>query len=58
MTWSVKIFLSLEGVTVMEWLTQSPDMNTIDNVWKLLNERAMEKNPRNVEELWTNLKSE
>ena len=37
---SVKTFLSKEDATVMEWLVQSPDMNPIDNVWKLLNERA------------------
>ena len=33
-------------------------MNPIGNVWKLLNKRAWEKNPRNVQELWTNLKGE
>ena len=33
-------------------------MNPIGNAWKLLNERAKEKNPRNVLELWTNLKEE
>ena len=33
-------------------------MNAIQNVWKLLNERAKENIPRNVEELWTNLKGE
>ena len=48
-TKSVKIFFSEDDVTVMEWPAQSPDMNPIENVWKLLNERA--KNPRNVEEL-------
>ena len=36
----------------MEWPAQSPDMNPIEN------ERAKEKNPRNVKELWTNLKGE
>ena len=53
---SVKTFLSEENVTVKEWPAQSPDMNPIENVWKLLNERAKDKNSRNVEELWTNLK--
>ena len=52
---SVKTLLSEENVTVMEWPAQRPDMNPIGNVWKLLNERAKVKNPRNVE-LWTNLK--
>ena len=42
----------------MEWPAQSPDMNPIVNVWKLLNERAKEKNARKVEELWTYLKGE
>ena len=55
---SVKTFLSEKDVTVMEWPAQSPDMNPIENVWKLLNERAKEKNPRNIKELWTNLKGE
>ena len=55
---SVKTFLSEVDVTVMRWPAQSPDMNPTENVWKLLNERAKEKNPRNVEELWTNLKVE
>ena len=39
---SLKTFLSEEDVTVMEWPAQSPDMNPIENVWKLLNERAKE----------------
>ena len=48
---SVKTFLSEENVTVMDWPAQSPGMNPIENVWKLLNERAKEKNLRNVKEL-------
>ena len=47
-TKSVKTFLSEEDVSVMEWPAQSPDMNPIENVWKLLNERAKEKNPRTM----------
>ena len=45
---TVKSFLSEEDVTVMEWPAQSADINPIENVWKLLNERANEKNPRNI----------
>ena len=41
---------------VVEWPAQNPGMNPIENAWKLLNERPKEKNPRNIEELWTNLK--
>ena len=41
---SVKTFLSVEDVTVMELPTQRPGLNPIENVWKLLNERAKEKN--------------
>ena len=55
---SVETLLSEEDVTVMEWPAQSPEMNPIQNVWKLLNERPKQKNPRNVKELWTNLKGE
>ena len=55
---SDKTFLSEEDVTVMEWSAQNQDMNPIDNVWKLQNERPKEKSPRNVKELWTNLKGE
>ena len=55
---SVKTVYSWEDATVIEWPFQSPDMNTVDYVWKLRNERVEEKNPINVEEIWTNLKGE
>ena len=42
----------------MEWPAQNPDMNPIESVWKLLDERVKEKNTRNVEELRANLKGE
>ena len=55
---SDQTFHSEEDVIVMEWSAQRPVMNPIENVWKLLNERAQEKNPRNIKELRTNLKGE
>ena len=48
---SVETFISDDAVTVMEWAAQSPDMNPIENIWKLLNERGKKKIPRNVEDL-------
>ena len=48
---SVKTFLSEEAVIAIKWPAQSPVINPMGSVWKLLNERAKEKNPRNVEEL-------
>ena len=37
---SVKTLLSVENVTVRKWPAQRPNMNLIETVWKLLNERA------------------
>ena len=48
---SVKTFLSEEAVIAIKWPAQSPVINPMESVWRLLNERAKEKNPRNVEEL-------
>ena len=48
---SVKTFLSKEAVIAIKWPAQSPVINPMGSVWKLLNERAKEKNPRNIEEL-------
>ena len=42
----------------MDWPTQSPDMNPIENVWKLLGERTKAKNPGNLDDLWTTLQEE
>ena len=42
----------------MNWFAQSLNMNPIEKVLKLLNERAKEKNPRNIGELSTNLKGD
>ena len=48
---SVNKFFSEEDDSVMEWPAQNADMNPIEDVWKLLNERPKGKNKkRNVEE--------
>ena len=55
---SIKTFFTEKNLTVMNWPAQSPDMNLIENVWKLLNERSKNRYPSNVDELWTYLKEE
>ena len=46
-------FLEEEGIAVMKWPPQSPDMNPIGNVWKIIGEKA-----QNIDDLWGFLKEE
>jgi transposase len=54
----VKSFFEEENLSVMDWPPQSPDLNPIENVWKLIGERAHARNPQNTEELWRILQEE
>ena len=42
----------------MEWPPQSPDMNIIVNVWKIMGEKAESRNPQNIDDLLGFLKEE
>ena len=54
----VKSFLVDNRVQVMDWPAQSPDLNPIENIWKIIGDRARTQNPKNQEELWESLKTE
>jgi len=55
---SVLNYLEQQKVEVLDWPAQSPDLNPIENLWKVLGERVMSKNPTNTEKLWELLQCE
>ena len=56
----VQKYLSNKGLTVLEWISQSPDMNPIENAWKFLKNRLIEHTPKpsNLEEVFVIIKEE
>ena len=51
-------FLEEEVIAVMKWLPQSPDMNPLENIWKITGEKAQNRNTQNIDDLWDFLKEE
>ena len=48
---AVKEFLEQENVQVLDWPGNSPDLNPIENLWKLIKAKVAEKYPFNLNEL-------
>ena len=42
---TVSNFLEEEGIAVMKWPPQSPDMNLIENECKIIGKKAQNRNP-------------
>ena len=51
-------YLSEQDFEIMDWPPQSPDLNPIENLWKTLGVKVMERNPTNTEDLWVKLQEE
>jgi transposase len=55
-----KEWLQRNKIRVMDWPAQSPDMNPIENLWNIVDQKLRKRpvKPTNVEELWTMVKEE
>ena len=54
----VMSYLREQDSEIMDWLPQSPDLNPMENLWKNLGVKVMERIPTNTEDLWGKLQEE
>jgi transposase len=47
-----KAFFSRKDIKLLPWPAQSPDMNPIETLWDLMENKMKERRPSNLEELW------
>lgn len=52
-----KEWFRVNGVEVMSWPAQSPDLNPIENLWGDVKKRVSEVRPSNAEDLWNTVRN-
>ncbi len=48
---ATKEWLKKNDIKVLEWPSQCPDLNTIENLWRELKVRVAKRQPRNLNDL-------
>ena len=54
----VMSYLSEQDFEIMDWTPQSPDLNPLENLWKTLGVKVMERTPTNTEDFRVKLQEE
>ena len=49
---SIKTYLGNYDVPILDWPSQSPDLNPIENLWSILDDRVKDRQPGNEAELF------